>query len=542
MSKKPVKSGAAVSKKSSFLPYLILAGSVLLTLIVRLRLLGIPMERDEGEFAYVAQLILHGNSPYAAYYYKLPGVSYMYALSMALFGNSLNGIRIGLLLVNLGCIVLLFAILRKKFSPYTAAIACAVFSLLSIDRAVAGNSAHATHYVNLFVLAGVLLFQKAAETKKLLFYFLTGLSIGFAFIMKQPALVFFGIPVVLIAFQAWKNKSGLPAAVKEMLTVFAGGAMPYLILILVILGFHDFPSFWKWSVVYPEAFTNTYRMQNLSINLGVMLPFITSYNLLLWICSLLGFVLIFFSTKLSTEQKIVAIVFFLTAVASVVPGFSFRNHYFIAVIPAASLLVALGLDVLKEGIEKVNTKLAPWGVLLVFVFLAGKSVAKQKEYLFKKSPVELCRMIYGSNPFIESQQIGKFILANTTDSDKVAVLGSEAEIYFYSRRRAATGFMDMYEMGKDQKYNQIMQKDMIAEIEKNRPKIIVFVKVFLSWSFEPNAPQDIFKWFDPYTKEHYNIGASVEMLPTGTDYKWGADAQHFQPTSDKWILVFTRKD
>ena len=35
-----------------------------LVLAIRIRLLGIPLERDEGEYAYAGQLILQGIPPY----------------------------------------------------------------------------------------------------------------------------------------------------------------------------------------------------------------------------------------------------------------------------------------------------------------------------------------------------------------------------------------------------------------------------------------------------------------------------------------------
>jgi len=45
-----------------------------LTTGVRIRLLGIPLERDEGEYAYAGQLFLQGIPPYKlAYSMKLPG-------------------------------------------------------------------------------------------------------------------------------------------------------------------------------------------------------------------------------------------------------------------------------------------------------------------------------------------------------------------------------------------------------------------------------------------------------------------------------------
>ena len=65
---------------------------------VRIRLLNLPLERDEGEYAYIAQLLLKGIAPYAqAYTMKLPGAPLMYALIMAVFGQTAWGIHLGLL-------------------------------------------------------------------------------------------------------------------------------------------------------------------------------------------------------------------------------------------------------------------------------------------------------------------------------------------------------------------------------------------------------------------------------------------------------------
>jgi hypothetical protein len=45
-----------------------------LVLAIRIRLLGIPLERDEGEYAYAGQLTLQGIPPYKlAYSMKFPG-------------------------------------------------------------------------------------------------------------------------------------------------------------------------------------------------------------------------------------------------------------------------------------------------------------------------------------------------------------------------------------------------------------------------------------------------------------------------------------
>src|SRR5205814_80959 len=51
---------------------------------IRIRLLGIPLERDEGEYAYAGQLILQGIPPYKlAYNMKFPGTYAAYAVIMS---------------------------------------------------------------------------------------------------------------------------------------------------------------------------------------------------------------------------------------------------------------------------------------------------------------------------------------------------------------------------------------------------------------------------------------------------------------------------
>src|SRR6266436_113609 len=87
----------------------IIAAVVLLSLSVRFRLRDMPLERDEGEYAYAGQLLLQGIPPYKeAYNMKLPGTYAAYAVIMAIFGQTPSGIHVGLALVNAASIILVF--------------------------------------------------------------------------------------------------------------------------------------------------------------------------------------------------------------------------------------------------------------------------------------------------------------------------------------------------------------------------------------------------------------------------------------------------
>ncbi len=75
----------------------LLAAVVLITAAVRARLLDLPPNRDEGEYAYFGQLLLQGIPPYAqAYNFKMPGIYPIYALMLAVFGQTPTAIHGGL--------------------------------------------------------------------------------------------------------------------------------------------------------------------------------------------------------------------------------------------------------------------------------------------------------------------------------------------------------------------------------------------------------------------------------------------------------------
>src|SRR5579862_8287853 len=125
---------------------------------IRFRLREMPLERDEGEYAYVGQLMLQGIPPYQlASNMKLPGTYAAYALSMAALGQTVAGIHLGLLLANAAAIVLVALLGMRLFGTASGLAACAAYALLSIGSQVMGTQAHATHFVVVAALGGILL-------------------------------------------------------------------------------------------------------------------------------------------------------------------------------------------------------------------------------------------------------------------------------------------------------------------------------------------------------------------------------------------------
>jgi hypothetical protein len=105
--------------------YILLAVLVLLFELIRFRLRDMPLERDEGEYAYARQLLLQGIPPYTlAFNMKLPGTYAAYATIIAVFGQTPSGIHLGLLVVNAVTTALIFFLARSIFDSTAGAVFC----------------------------------------------------------------------------------------------------------------------------------------------------------------------------------------------------------------------------------------------------------------------------------------------------------------------------------------------------------------------------------------------------------------------------------
>jgi hypothetical protein len=120
--------------------WLLLAGVVFVMVVaIRIRLLGIPLERDEGEYAYAGQLLLQGIPPYQlAYNMKFPGTYAVYAVIMAIFGQTIAGIHLGLLLANLATIALILLLGWRLFAVPAGVAAAGAYAFFCMSSSVLG--------------------------------------------------------------------------------------------------------------------------------------------------------------------------------------------------------------------------------------------------------------------------------------------------------------------------------------------------------------------------------------------------------------------
>lgn len=519
---------------------------LLIVMAIRIRLLDTPLERDEGEYAYGGQLMLQGISIYKGAYtdaLKLPGTCAAYGLAMALFGQTAVGIHAAVILVTLATAILVFLMARRVCSEAAAVIASGAYALLSISPPSLGLAAHATHFVMLPAVAGIFLLQDPGRQSGSARIFFAGLLLSLAVLMKQTGALFGIFAAIWLARCEWASTAPLPRRLILRLAWLAlGGLLPFVVTCILIALAGDWPRFWLWTFKFAHAHAGIVPLnRGLETALGVAAQlFMAAPGL--WILSLLGLVLPFFRSTPSTWRFFTG-TFFLCSVAAVYPGW--RGHYFIQLFPAAGLLCGIAFDALSAIVACLKLSFSP-RVVLVPIFLVGMAspLFQWSDIYFTLTPPAVSRAIYGLSPFPEAVEIGHYLAAHCSPDGRIAVLGSEPEIYFYSHRRAATGYIVTYALMEPQPYALQMQKEMISEIEQANPDYVVFVHVPLSWLQYSDSKTLILEWFPKYQRERLRLVGLVEIPSNGDPdvYRWfEGNPTVVQTSAPLWIAIFARK-
>ncbi|MFI5164023.1 MAG: ArnT family glycosyltransferase [Bacteroidia bacterium] len=569
---RPVKKlPAQPSSISKNFPFIILGVALLFTMYCRMRLLGVPMERDEGEYAYVGQQLLQGVPPFVSIYHvKLPGIYAAFAVIETIFGQTHKGIHLGLMFVNMLSAILVFLIGKRIFNPLSGALAAAVFCVLSLSQKFFGFSANAEQFVVFPALLGFLFLLRAfsppenrpAEKWKQVFampilnFFLSGLLFGIAYTMKQHALFFIAFAGIYFLYKWFMQK---PFNWKDLFLngfVFSVGVgLPLGIICLIFLHLGLFDKFWWWTWYYPRQYVALISWADGKVYLGY--TFTPIWNIAWLLFLLAGGGVIGLVVGRNWNKALFGIGFFVFAALAVSAGFSFYPHYFIYITPAIGFLCASGAEFISVLFKKSNISFlknyAGAAVLLLFLCSA---ISNEKEYLFKMDGTMVDRTVYGGNPFPEALEIGKYIEQHTSPGDTIAVLGSEPEIPFYAHRRNATGYVYTYEMIADHPYAHGFQVEMSKEVEAAKPKYVVMINISASWIARRVDKPDyyIFDWAQKFIQTHYeqvgivDIGNRLNALYCWEDMpspakkcippvKPGQAA--FDPV---WIAVYKRKD
>ncbi|TLY31407.1 MAG: hypothetical protein E6K56_04925, partial [Ignavibacteria bacterium] len=495
--------------------------------------------------AYMGQLLLRGIPPYlAAYNMKFPGAYLMYAAIMSVFGQSIEGIHLGLTLINCCAIFMIYVLGKRLSGGFAGIVAAATYSALSLSPSVEGQAAHATHFVVLAAMGGTLLLLSALEKQgSNHLFFWAGFVSCLAYMMKQPGF-FFVLSLVALVIR-WHFSGAIGTSWKSLASrsaLLTLGALVPLAAMLAWLGYAGvFNRFWFWSVQYASEYV---QQIPLSHALDIFLPQVRRVVdgfYAVWLLSFLGLFIVLFQHPQKNVSRFVPLFTFFSFL-SICPGYYFREHYFVTLLPIVAILVGISAQFFETKLGSFLRPPIP-SVIGAGVVMAGIviGVVAHKDFSFGGEPIKISREISGLNPFPEAVRVAQYIASRSDPTDKIAVLGSEPEIYFYAGRMSATGYIYTYSLMEDQSHALAMQKEMIAEIESAKPRFIVVVSTPASWAQRPGSEEYIFRWMSAYIPANYaSVGVADILSRQVTNYVWDEDARRYEIKGNSALRVFSR--
>ena len=510
--------------------YAALAAVLLFTVLVRINLLEVPLERDEGTYAYFAQLLLDGATPYLSFYeIKPPGLYYAYALLLALFGDTLRGLHTAFLFVNLGSTLLLFLIGRKLLSPLGGAIVAAAFAILSLGPEVLGFTAQSEHLVVLFVAASLYAMLLARESRRTSLFVASGTLVALACMVKQAALPLLVFHVGLIAsdhlLSGRRDRTGSIRAVAALL---APAGLLYVGTALVMGFAGAFREYWFWTHAFPLGYATEIGLATGWERFLGMSRAIGHDYLALWSLAGIGLLAAPFA-GLGRNRTVLVWLLFLCSLASICQGLRFYGHYALQLLPSAAILVGVSFELVRRLLAvrlRFGPGYAALGATAYFALAVSITVVKERDYYFRPDFEEIIHGVYGNNPFVEAKVFGEFIRANTEPGDEVAVIGSEPEIYFYSGRRCPSRHAYFDYIVAESPRQADWQREFIRDVEAARPKYLVYFHN--SFSLGPHVEEvgAVFDWFVGFSKRHYRVVARADYEGAGhrIQYLWGPEA------------------
>jgi len=534
-------------KENQLLYYIGLGIILLLIILIRINFLTIPFERDEGAYAYSGKIILNGAKTFTDIgSQRLDGVFYAYSVLIFLFGYSIKALHLAFLVVNLGSTIMLFFLMRKLINNMAGLGASAFFALLSMTAHVSGFTTQSEHLVAFSIIAAFLSLAYFFETKKIWQLIVSGILFSFAFQIKQTSFFYGLFAGILLLYKGFfVEKISFKRNIIFILLFSFSVLFPIAIDLLVIYKNGAWPDFKLWFFDIRKQYSSLIGLKEGLDFLKLTFNEIYRDYKFFWIISFLGTVTVFF-TSLALWKKITIAGLNIVGFLTIAPGNHFYGHYFLQWIPAVSICAAAFTftvqDILKNKLQlKWLSTFAPLAIIFFSVVANLNNLSK---YYFNPDHTQILREVYGINPFPESKVIADKLNSLMKPDDKLAVLGTEIQMYVYTNkispsRFAGSGALLEFPVAQSKEW----QNEFIRDVEKASPRFLVFFYHPVSWMASPKTENLIFPWYDKFTAEKYKIIGYADMYDNVTYYVWEPDIDLVKkpPKSNYRIYVFERK-
>lgn len=425
--------------------HLAIAIILIMAFAIRIPFFSVPPERDEGTYATVTKVVLDGGTPYKdVFTTRAPGVYYIYALFIKVFGERTEALRIGSAIFATLTTFIIFKFASDLYGNGIGLLAALLYALFSSGPLIQGSFANCEAFMMLPAVAATYLFYLGYKRQVNHYFVLAGIFSGAAYLIKEAVLPNF---LIFFLFLPVCQKdvlkiAGLGLLLKRYVYLIIGFAIPIITFFLYLAfnnALYDYLQIiYSWNKGYGQYDLDVFLSR--FVSRGVYL--LGREYSFLWLTSAVAIIVM--AVKGRNIDNAYVLLWTLSSFAGVCLGSMFWPHYFIQMIPSLSIAAAYGLAGIYKGFKDGRLwikimSLAPVPLLLLSI---GYAVYTDYRFYLIYTPDEISTNIYGSDIFVNSKKVAAYLKEHTVPSDYIYQNRWEPEIYFLAQRRSPSKYID----------------------------------------------------------------------------------------------------
>ncbi|KPK98063.1 MAG: hypothetical protein AMJ95_05895 [Omnitrophica WOR_2 bacterium SM23_72] len=446
---------------------LFLVSALLLTIFLHLPYIsGLYYEQDIALYANTTLEIARGKSLYSGFFRdwgnKPPLIHYIFLWAFSLLGPSFISIQIFALIAKILTVLLFYLMAKYLFAKEIKFYYLLPFfyALFSSYEGIMAHSSNLETFLIPFEITGILFLGLAAQNKRSIYYFLSGLALGLSFLIKQTGLTAYFAGFIFIIVLKILHRESVRVFLWRSLLFLSTSLVPFLLLVRYLFS----QGTWGWFIIKVFMGSIAY-IKNINIIRDIYMPWsirqvwvgFKSEIVIFGFLALVGLMSSIIHFK--KIQRLLALSWFLVTVFFFSRlGFHLRQH-FMEILPPFLMLSVIGLSDIGQWTSSLLRKrrlflriVAVLGVLILVVpyshvmkilikRLRSDSFLLTQQYLQSADKERFVRgLLRESFDAGKRFLISQYIKERTTEKDRIFVWDDLAtgSVYLWTQRPKVT--------------------------------------------------------------------------------------------------------
>lgn len=480
------------------------------------------LEFDEAVHLFLGSVLICGDGFFSVpWTHEGPALCATFAALYGLFGTSSEAIHASAALFSLLTTLIIYFFSRILFDSRVAIFASIFFAIFSSSRSLQGTLAASEVFMLFFTTLGFylyILYRQGSGNRLLV---LSGLALGIAFLYKQTSgldylcLVLFILGITLYLHKGDKLRTEIIWPI-TLLTI--GFLLPLIALTVYFLATDRLFDFVYWTFLRGIHYTKTQHAYAPGWN--AFLAVVTGKTWMIWLLSLLS--VIYSVLFVRSKERFLCFIWVICGIVAVSLSGWFFPHYFIQLLPAASVLAGLFvMDVYGWGRRSLSLNLYFYkNALLTVLLLASfviyfKSDYPHAKHYFHYWTGDIDKREYLARafniPWKDRYDASEYLRTNMHPEETLYVWDSCTHIYLLTGKRPLTRHIYCYSMLNEDLTFPTM-KGWFSYFSENRKKLMSeFYSSspdYITVHSEPEKIFDqlqVFKEFGKFLQDRYSL-------------------------------------